>query len=525
MTATAISQTIAGRLRERAQLAPDDTALVCEEVSFTWKELDARVDELAVACLSQGIKSGERVAIWIENRPEWIILFYALARIGASSVLLNTCSSATELSWTLASMEPQYLFYGKQCKGVAFSDIVQKLDKKEFPKLKWCCALDDAMKFMIPVDHAAREALKKVEDAVKPSSTASILLTSGTTSGPKGVMLTHANMVGNAQAIVDRLGWSSTDRMCIAVPLFHCFGVTVSVLGCACSGATMVLVPGSFHSETVLRYLQKFRCTLFNGVPTMFLVLLRYPELNKYDLSALRGGIIAGSWLRHQDYMRICEALGMDELYTSYGLSESAPCVTLAEPLDTLVERATSSGPALDAAELRIWDVANEKEVPSGQTGEIQTRSAYVMKGYYGKPDITAQTITHDGWLKTGDTGYIDENNRLHVNGRIKEMILRGGECISPIEIEQCIAGLDGVKEVKVVGVYAEVVQEEIVACVVREAGSSLTEEDVKIWSKEHLAKFKVPRHVLFFNEFPMGASGKIRIGELKMQAQQLIKK
>lgn len=526
-----VSKTIGTCLHERAEAMPDLQGLGYRDYWYSWKDVDEISDFLAVRYLKMGIRHGDHAAIWSVNSPNLVFCFFALNKIGAVSVLVNTCYKEKEIGDILRDNDINYLFYGYGCKNTCYKDMLDRVPLKSFPKFKQAVELEEnpldkwyqRKNFPAILSDEDRQLLKQAENSVKPEDTACILFTSGTTSRPKGVMLSHYSLINNSAEIVRQMHWNSDEKICISVPMFHCFGITAGILACLNSGAAGHLLK-YYKTLEVLEQIQKYKCTVLNGVPTMFLAMLRNKNRKDYDLSSIHGGVIAGSAILPAEYLEICRELDLKDLQVSYGQTESAPCVTISAYDDTLERKSTTAGKIIDDIELEIRDTVTGKEALTGQPGEILTRGYHVMQGYYNRPEETAKAVDPEGWLHTGDIGYLDEDGYLHVTGRMKEMIIRGGENISPAEIENCIIEMPEVDEVKVIGIPAEVLQEEIAACIIPKEGVVLEAEKVTAYVKTRLSDYKVPKYVLTFQSFPISASGKVLLKDLKDQAVDMIK-
>lgn len=524
-----LNKTIGECLEERALQTPDRVAAGYMEESYTWRQLDGISDRLAAEYLRMGIRKGTHAGIWAVNSFNWIACYFALVKIGAVPVLINICYKEMELEETLRYADVEYLFHGFRCKDVDFGEVIRGLDPSRVPRLKKTVAVEsmDLSRWksspgaLLLTEERKRE-LGAAEALVRPEDVGSILFTSGTTGSPKGVMLTHRSLVNNSAEQSARMRWTGEDSMCLSVPLFHCFGITAGILAAMHCGACIRLVK-YYSTEEVLATIETYRCTILSGVPSMFLALVRSNRLPGRDVSSLKSGIVAGSPITPEDYAKICRVLGIGKLQVAYGQTESSPCITMSEYDDGAEDKAASAGKAVPNVEVRIWDCAAGKEAAAGRRGEIQTRGYHVMKGYYNLPEDTARAVTPEGWLRTGDEGYLDDRGYLHVTGRFKEMIIRGGENISPAEIEACIRMLEFVREVKVVGLAAEVMQEEIVACVIPEKGGVVNEGQIQVHVRQNLSTYKTPRYVVAFDRFPLTPSGKIDLKELKEQAARKI--
>lgn len=501
-------RTISECLLHVAEKYPDKEAISDLGVTYTWRQVNILTD-LAVKDLEmKGIKRGTHVAIWANNSIRWVILFFALQRIGAVAVLMNEAYKWRELEAALATCDVEYIFYSSRYKDSDHIKTIQKLNLDKLPVFREGFLVSDEV---LKVPAVECDSVQSYEE-INSHDVSSILFTSGTTGVAKGVMLTHYNIVNNAKGIVDRLQWKNEEKICLSVPLYHCFGITVGIMGAIHAGASMHIVR-RFSSTAVFEVVEKYKCNIFNGVPTMFLALKNSAAKTQYDLSSLKGGLMAGSAILPAEYNEICKEFGLDRLNTAFGQSESSPAITVSKDKDSVEKRACTSGKCMPDVEVRI--VKDGKILENMQEGEIQTRGYHVMKGYYKMPEETEKVLDKEGWLATGDLGFLDEEGYLHITGRIKDIILRGGENISPVEIEQVICQMPEVSSVKVVGVKAEIIQEEVVACIIWKENRQVGEEQVKEFVRSQLADYKVPKFILSFEEFPMNSSGKVVSKEL----------
>lgn len=513
-----VSKTIGTLLHERAAKTPALPGIGYRDCRYTWKEADEISDFLAVRYLDMGIQKGSHEAIWSVNSPNWLFCFFALSKIGAVPVLINTCYKEKELEEVLRDNDVSGLFYGMGCKNTVYEELLNKIPSQSLPCLTKRIPLEADLSdkwyrrdlFPQELSEEERKRLSEAEALVKPEDTACIMFTSGTTSRPKGVMLSHFSLVNNSAAIASQMHWNEEDCLCISVPLFHCFGITAGILACLHSGAQAHLLK-YYKTLEVLEQVEKHRCTVLNGVPTMFLALLHNQCRCQYDISSLKSGIIAGSPILPAEYEQICRELNLEHLQVSYGQTEASPCIAISDYEDPIERKAVTAGRLISDVELDF------------KNGEILVRGYNVMQGYYKRPEETKKTVDPEGWLHTGDIGYMDENGYLHVTGRLKEMIIRGGENISPAEIESCISELPEVNEVKVVGIPAKVLQEEIAACIIPKEGAVIEAEAVRTYVKSRLSDYKVPKYVLVFESFPTNASGKVVLRDLRVQAGEMI--
>lgn len=525
-----ISKTIGYCLKERAEKTPGIIGLSYRDYSYSWREIDEISDFLAVKYLKYGIKKGTHVGIWSVNTPNWVFAYFALVKLGAIAILINTCYKETELEKILKYSDVEYIFYGNGIKDLNYKDILDKINISNLPKLKNTFPLEknDDIKWYrrsdYPSDMPVDDCKKLIQaiNQVNAKDTASIMFTSGTTKSQKGVLLSHYNLVNNSLSISRQMGWNEQDKICVAVRLFHCFGITAGILSAVHSGSCIHLIK-YYKTCEVLNQIEKYKCTVLNGVPTMFMAIVRNSKLKDYDISSVKSGIIAGSAIHSEEYINICKILNLKYLQPSYGQTETSPCITISALNDSIEKKAVSVGKCIDNVEVKIWNCKENRESKEGELGEILTRGYHVMKGYYKMPLETDEVIDSTGWLHTGDLGFIDKEGYLYVKGRIKEIIIRGGENISPVEIEYYIKKLPSIKEVKVIGVEAEVLQEEIVACVVPKENCEVSKEEVQAIVSKYLTAYKVPKYVLVFDQLPTTSSGKIKLGKLKKVVEERI--
>lgn len=521
-----IKKTIGACFKERVEKSAGSVALEADSQSYTWRELDELSDYMAARMTAHGVRRGTHAGIWSTNSPNWVIAFLALEKLGAVPVLLNTCYSKDELEQVLTYADVEYVYYGEGYKKQIYAETVSILQEKLAGRVKrWVyIGRDDRRRWLTRESFVFAERMKKAVGEVEasrrrvdPMDTAAILFTSGTTAAPKGVMLSHYNLVNNSLETSRHMQWGETDRMLIAVPMFHCFGITSSLLSSIHAGFSMYVIE-YYKTLTVLKTIQDHRCTLLNGVPSMFLAVTRNEQRKHYDLSSLRRGIIAGSPISPEEYMQIRKSIPNLVLHASYGQTETSPCVTITDISDGDQENAETAGRVVDHCQVRLRPVEH-----AGKAGEICVRGCNVMQGYYKLPEETKEAIDEDGWLRTGDLGWMDERGYLHMAGRMKEMIIRGGENISPMEIETAIRQYPGIREVKVIGLPTEVLQEMVVACVVPEPGKEICETGLRAFLEKRIAYYKIPAHVVSMESLPVTASGKVETGKLKELAAEAI--
>lgn len=524
-----IEKTLGQCLEDQARKQGDHLALEEKEVSCTYSQLNRITQGLGKDLEKLGIRKGTHVGIWSENSPAWVFLFLALVKLGAVPVLVNTCYKTEELRKVLDYSDVEVLYYGKGRKNRAYLEIITDLREK-MPQIRHFISMDEmnnpawiqARKENVNDGDETDEKQFRPEagEMIRPEDTACMIFTSGTTSMPKGVMLSHYSIVNNARAMAEAMHWTENDKMCITVPLFHCFGVTAGIAACMVSGMSMYLIP-YFKTCQVWDAIENCRCSILNGVPSMFLALIRKPEHAGRDGSVLKSGIIAGSPVTAAEYREICGRFPTMHLQPSYGQTETSPCISMAEWNASMEEKAASAGKILEHVDARIYMTDPVMFQNHVAVGEIQVRGYNLMQGYYKRPEANKNAFTEDGWLKTGDLGYLDASGNLHVTGRLKEMIIRAGENISPREIEEVLEQFEGTEAVKVVGVPAEVLQEEIAACVVPKPGRTIDVEQLKAFARSRLADYKVPAYVFAFREFPMTESGKVDLKQLRILAQR----
>ena len=525
-----VNKTIGTCLHERANKFSDKEAMGIADWSCSYEELDRTSDLFASHMLAEGLVKGDRIGIWSVNSPNWIITFLAAVKIGVIPFLMNTHYKAMELSDLLDFSELKVLYYGCGCKDLVYEDIIATIRYKSERRERFIHIDEKEPGFWMtsgsfPKSISSKEAvdrLNRAKSRVLPDDTACVMFTSGTTSNPKGVMLSHKSLLTNASSVVKSMRWNSEDRMCLAVPLFHSFGVTVGILASIICGASIEVLP-YYKTSSVWAAIENKKCTILNGVPSMFLALVKKDEGIEHDGSGVRSGIIAGSPIKEDEFCEIRKKFVNIHLQPSYGMTETSPALTIADWNEPDAQKANGCGFPLEGVSIRIADAETGSLKKTGEEGEIQAKGYNVMQGYYNQPEETAKVITKDGWLKTGDIGYIDEYNELHVSGRIKDIIIRNGENISPTEIEAAIKKYEGVDEVKVVGIPATIRQEEVVALIQPKKGIELSKEKIFEMLENRLAKYKIPSYIFFVSGFPQTATGKIDIKELKQTATMII--
>lgn len=537
--------TIGDFLEEMVKKDPNQEFMVYpdRDLRFTYQEFDERVNLLAKGFLEIGIKKGDHVGIWAKNVPDWLTMLFATSKIGAVLVTVNTAYKSHELAYVLEQSDMKALAIIDGYQDVDYIQIVYelipelrtqergKLNSKKFPFLDSVIyvgqekhrGMYNTNELLLLGNHADDEEFQQIKSSVTNDEVVNMQYTSGTTGFPKGVMLTHRNILNNGYYIGERQKFTEKDRLCITVPLFHCFGIVLAVMATFSHGATMVMVE-LFDPLLVLAAVQKERCTALYGVPTMFIAEYSHPMFDMFDLSSLRTGIMAGSTPPIEAMKRVVNDMNMTQITSVYGLTEGSPGFTQTSVDDPLEKRVETVGKPLPECEVKIVDPETGETLGPHQTGEICCKGYNVMKGYYKMPDKTREVIDEDGWLHSGDLASVDEEGYYSIVGRIKDMIIRGGENIYPREIEEFLYTMPGVLDVQVVGISDEKYGEIVGACIILEEDAELTEEDVRDYARTKIARFKVPKHVFFVDEFPLTASGKIQKFILREQAEKLLK-
>lgn len=522
---------------------PQQDFVVYPDRGLRWSygEFNARVDDLARGLLSIGIEAGDHVGIWARNVPDWLTFMFATAKIGAVLVTVNTSYKAHELAYVLKQSDMKALALVDRYRDVDYistiyelvpelrSDPRGHLNSSEYPFLKSVIyvgqekhrGMYNTNELMLLGAHSEDERLNGMRDSIVCDDVVNMQYTSGTTGFPKGVMLTHSNILINGWSIGERQKFTSGDRLCLPVPLFHCFGIVLGVLAVLTHGGTLVMLE-EFDPLRVLAAVQKEKCTALYGVPTMFIAELNHPMFDMFDLSSLRTGIMAGSPCPEDVMRRVINDMHCSEMTIAYGLTEASPVFTQTSVDDTVERRVSTVGTKLPGIEVKIINPEDGSEVAAGEQGEICCRGYNVMKGYYKMPEATAKTIDRDGWLHTGDLATVDEHGYYKITGRIKDMIIRGGENIYPREIEEFIYTIPGVSDVQVVGVPDQRYGEVVGAFIIRTPDSDLSAADVRDYSLQKMARYKAPKHVFFVDQFPLTASGKIRKFKLREMAAEL---
>lgn len=543
-----INKTLGEVLDELASQHRDSVAIKYTTRNYeqTWFSFNEKCNNVAKGLLRLGIKKGDHIAIWATNVPEWLEILFASAKIGAVLVTVNTNYKEFELEYLLKQSDTKMLVMIDGVKNNSYLDTINKLipniagskngeiSSENLPILKYIVfagekeSTPNGMMNFALLEELGKQVddreLNEVKAQLDPNDVVNMQYTSGTTGFPKGVMLTHYNIINNGKSIGDCMNFSEKDKLLITVPFFHCFGLVLAVMACITHATAMVPVE-AFSPTKVMNAITVEKCTACHGVPTMFIAMLGHPDFDKYDFSSLRTGIMAGSPCPVNTMREVIAKMNMTEVTIAYGLTEASPVCTQTTIHDSEEIRVQTVGKMLPNIQAKIVDPDTGLEVPCGTPGEFCAKGYNIMKGYYKMPQATAQAIDKDGWLHSGDLCTIDENGYFKVVGRIKDMIIRGGENIYPKEIEEFYYTLPMVNDVQVIGVPSEQYGEEVMAVIILKDGySDVTEEDMRTYAAQSLAKHKVPKYIQFVKEFPQTASGKIQKYKMREEAIELLK-
>lgn len=531
-TTQIIYETIGGFFDGVAETYPDSQALILRHqgVEWTYAELQRRVDQLAAGLLALGIVPGDRVGIWGPNSAEWVLTQLATAKLGAIMVCINPAYRLYELEYALNKVECKALITDESFKTSDYLGMLNTLA----PELEYCepGALASTklpnLKHVIRMGSSSsagmhnfdqicelatdadRAALLGLQTQLKPDDAINIQFTSGTTGNPKGATLSHCNILNNGYLTGEAMRLTPADKLCIPVPLYHCFGMVLAVLACVSHGATMVFPGEAFDPQQTLQTVQDERCTALHGVPTMFITELDHPNFSSFDLSSLRTGIMAGAPCPIEVMKRVISEMHMRDILIAYGQTELSPINNITLPDDSLERRTETVGRAMPWVEIKVIDEAGHV-VPVGEKGEICTRGYSVMQGYWNDPEKTAETIDAAGWLHSGDIATMDACGYVRIVGRIKDMIIRGGENVYPREVEEFLYQHPAISEVQVFGIPDKKMGEEVCAWVQLNEGATLSADDIKAFCKDQITHFKIPRHIRFVSEYPMTVTGKIQ--------------
>ena len=535
-----LTHTVGSLLDEIACRYPDNEALVYHErgLRYTYRQFNDACRLLAKGLLRLGIKKGDNISIWAYNVPEWVLLQFASAKIGAILVTVNTSYKSAELEYILNQSDSTSLFMVGSFKESDYVDVLSgvvpelatsqpgALSSPKLPFLKNVIFIGSEtpagmLNFdsIIKLGEGVPDAeLAAVEATLNCHETINMQYTSGTTGFPKGVMLTHSNIVNNGFNIGECMKFSEKDRLCIPVPFFHCFGCVLAVMASVTHGTTMVPVE-IFDPLKVLQTIEKEKCTAVHGVPTMFIAELEHPEFSTFDLTTLRTGIMAGSNCPIEVMKKVNSDMHASEITIAYGQTESSPVITQTRTDDAIELRVATVGRSLPDVEVKIVDIETGETLPPGKQGELCTRGYHVMRGYYKMPDETARAIDSENWLHTGDLAIMDDHGYCKITGRIKNMIIRGGENIYPREIEEFLYTHPKVSDIQVYGVPDRKYGEQVMAAVILKNGVEMSEEEIREFCRGKIANYKIPKYVKFVDSYPMTASGKIQKFKMREMA------
>ena len=540
-----IDKTFGQFIEQWAAETPDKEFIIYADrnLRFTYAQFNLRVDNLAKALLHTGMKPGDKLGIFANNVPDWLTFMFACAKIGVVLATINTNYKSHELEYVVKNSDIVSLCI---VNGWRDSDYVQMVNElvpelresqrgflksEKFPFLKNVIFIGqekhrgmfNTAELILLGSQLDNQLLNETKAGISCHDVVNMQYTSGTTGFPKGVMLTHHNILNNGLATGQCMNFTANDRLCICVPLFHCFGCVLAVCAILTHGASMVIVE-NFDPLMVLASVQKEKCTALHGVPTMFIAELNHPMFSMFDLSSLRTGIMAGALCPIETMNEVMQKMNMSELIIVYGLTESSPGMTATRTYDSPQIRSTTVGKAYPAVEVKVADPETGRELNPGEQGELCCRGYNVMKGYYKNEEATRKAIDSEGWLHSGDLGVMDENGYFKVTGRIKDMIIRGGENIYPREVENFLYTMPQIQAVEVAGVPSAKYGEQVGAFIKTRPGAELTEEDVMDFCRGKIARYKIPKYVFFVDDFPMTASGKIQKYKLRELSLELLK-
>ena len=513
-----IGETIDQNLRKTVEKYPNKEALISvhQDYRVTYAEFYAQVTAVAKGLIALGVKQGDRVGIWSPNCYEWTLLQYATAKIGAIMVNINPAYRTSELIYVINQSGISYIFAAPQFKSSNYKKMID--DAREFTETlrKEVYWGESWQHFLAHGEKVTDEKLLSFEERVQFDDPVNIQYTSGTTGNPKGVTLSHHNILNNGYFIGIRMNYTEKDRVCIPVPFYHCFGMVIGNLACTVHGATMVIPNDSFDATKTLEAVEKEKCTSLYGVPTMFISELYVLDKQPYDLSSLRTGVMAGALCPPEIMKRVKEQMNMHEITICYGMTETSPVSTQTKIGAPFEKQIYSVGTIHDHLEIKIINPETKAIVKRGENGELCTRGYSVMLKYWNSPQATQQVIDEQRWMHSGDLAMMDDDGYIHISGRIKDLIIRGGENISPKEIEDFLYTYKGVMDAQVIGVPSKKYGEEVMAWIKPKEGVTLTEEELHNFCKGRIAHYKVPRYWKFVEEFPMTISGKIRKVEMR---------
>ncbi|UOR12587.1 AMP-binding protein [Halobacillus amylolyticus] len=539
-----LQMTVGELLEKQAEMFPDNEAMVYPELKIrkTYQEFNEMADQAAKGMMALGVEKGEHLAIWSDNKPEWLVSQFATGKMGAVLVTVNTNYRAQELEYLLKQSDATTLILAEEFKGTSYINILKEicpeldssvkgdLQSERLPHLKNIIVLSDkeypgCFSWQDLVDMGRSTSTEELEVRKRSLSYQDVInmqYTSGTTGFPKGVMLSHNNIVNNGNQVADSMKLTPEDRLCIPVPFFHCFGCVLGTMAAVSKASTMVILE-QFNPEKVLKAVSEESCTGLHGVPTMFIAELNDPSFEKYKPTTLRTGIMAGSTCPMEVMKDVIDKMGASEITIAYGQTESSPVITQTRTDDPIERKVGTVGRVHPNVEVKVVDPATGEEIEPGIPGELCTRGYLVMKGYYKNEEATEAAIDQDGWLHTGDIAVMDKEGYLEITGRMKDMIIRGGENVYPREIEEFLYQHPDVLDVQVIGVPDQKFGEEIMAFIITKEGTEVSEEDIRAFCERQISKHKIPKYIRFTDEYPMTASGKIQKFKLREDAVDFI--
>ncbi len=541
-----IENTLGGFLEKWAFETPDKDFMIYADrgLRFTYSEFNKRVDSLAKGLLYLGIGKGDHVGIWATNVPDWLTFTFATAKIGAVLVTVNTSYKSHELQYLMENSDLHTICIIDGWRDSDYIQILKNLvpelatsergflKSEKFPYLKNVVFIGpekhrgmfNTQELILLGEHIDDSELEFAKLNVSPYDVVNMQYTSGTTGFPKGVMLTHVNILNNGFGIGECQKFTNKDIVCLPPPLFHCFGIVLGMMAIITHGCSVVMIE-SFDPLLVLASVEKEKCTALYGVPTMFIAELNHPMFDMFDLSSLRTGIMAGSLCPIETMRAVIEKMNMKDITIVYGLTETSPGMTQSHADDSLEVKVTTVGRELPGIEVKVLNPETDEEVPVGVQGEMCCKGYNIMKGYYKNPEATAAIIDKNGFLHSGDLGVKTPEGNFKITGRIKDMIIRGGENIYPREIEEFLYLMPEIRDVQVAGITSPKYGEEVGAFIILHEGKNLSEEDIKDFCRGKISRFKIPKYIFFLKEFPMTASGKIQKYKLREMGVDLLKK
>ena len=515
-----LGETIGRSLERTIERVPDAEALVsCHQgVRYTYAEFGEAVDRLARGLLAAGLAKGDRVGVWGPNRAEWALVQYATAKAGVILVNINPAYRLNELEYALGQSGCRWIFSTQQLKGSSFVEMVEHV-RPQLPELERAVFFETPEWDEVASGDGFAGDLRAHANELDFDDPINIQYTSGTTGFPKGATLTHHNILNNGYFIGGLLGYTERDRVCIPVPLYHCFGMVLGNIAATARGACMVYPAETFEPVATLQACAEERCTSLYGVPTMFIAELGHERFPEFDYGPLRTGIMAGSPCPVEVMKRVMADMGIEEMSIAFGMTETSPVTTQTARVETVENRCATVGQVHPHVEIKIIDPGTGRTVERGQPGEFLARGYVVMQGYWNDLERTAEAIDAQRWMHTGDLATMDEHGYVRIVGRIKDMVIRGGENVYPREIEEFLYTHPKIADVQVIGVPDERYGEELMAWIILRPGASLTEDEVKAFCKGQIAHFKIPRYVKFVDSFPMTVTGKVQKFKMRDEA------